>query len=550
MAAAAAFAVDAPMRRYHSSLNVNADDYVRNRAAMTTLVDQLRQRLQQSLDQGPKAHQARHLKHGMLLARDRVELLLDPDSPFLELCPLAGWAQDNATLGGSSVAGIGLVCGIECMVTASVPTLKGGAMNEVSVVKGRRIAEIAWQNRLPVISMVQSGGADLRQQSKVFHIGGGSFRDIARRSKAAMPTITVVFGSSTAGGAYQPGMSDYVIMVKNQAKVFLGGPPLVKMATGEVVDDESLGGAEMHSRVSGVSDYLADDEYHAIALAREIVSCLNYKKEEPLPLEHVSAVEEPVYDPEELLGIATANIRLPVEIREIIARIVDGSRFSEFKPLYGSTLVTCFARIHGFRVGILANNGVLFSEAANKGTQFIQLCNQANTPLIFLQNITGFMVGKKYEQQGIIKHGAQLINAVSNSGVPAITILVGSSYGAGNYGMCGRSYEPRFLFSWPNSQCSVMGAEQLSGVLDILFENNLRKTGQQLTPELKEMMQARKTALAAQVDAEAEPYFTSSRCIDDGIIDPRDTRTVLGMCLSVAHNKPVKGSNLYGVSRM
>eukprot|EP01117_Protostelium_nocturnum_P010763 TRINITY_DN387_c0_g1_i1.p1 TRINITY_DN387_c0_g1~~TRINITY_DN387_c0_g1_i1.p1 ORF type:complete len:518 (+),score=165.26 TRINITY_DN387_c0_g1_i1:1807-3360(+) len=517
---------------------------------MDPLVQQLQERLAESLSQGSDSSIEKHLKRGRLLARDRVELLLDEDSPFLELCPLAGWGQKDATLGGSVVVGIGLVCGVECIVSASVPTIKGGSVNHVSVEKGRRIAEISIENRLPVINMIESGGADLTQQSRVFHLGGGSFRDIARRSKEGIPTITVVFGSSTAGGAYSPGMSDYVIMVKDQAQVFLGGPPLVKMATGEVSDAETLGGAEMHSKTSGVSDYLANDEYHALSLARDIMSSIGFKKKTSLPLGNIvkGAVEEPNYSAEELLGIVPANIRTPFEAREVIARIVDGSRFSEFKPLYGNTMVTCFARIHGIPIGILANNGVIFSESAQKATQFISLCNQSAIPLLFLQNITGFMVGKKYEQGGIIKHGAHLINAISNCSVPTVTVIIGASYGAGNYGMNGRSYKPRFLFSWPNSKCAVMGPDQLSGVMDIVLKDALK--GQEVSKEIEEMAAKRKASMRKRIEEESDAYYTTSRMIDDGIIDPRDTRSVLGICLSVIYNEEVTGGALRGVSRM
>jgi acetyl-CoA carboxylase carboxyltransferase component len=345
-------------------------------------------------------------------------------------------------------------------------------------------------------------------------------------------------------------MADYVVMVKKQATVYLGGPPLVKMAIGEIVDDETLGGAEMHSKVSGVSDFLAQNELHAIQLAREILQNLNYRKKTPLPSSHFLTVEEPLYDIEEILGIVGDNPRIPFDSREVIARIVDRSRISEFKPLYGPTLITCFARIHGIPVGILANNGVLFSECANKGTQFIQLCNQIDTPLLFLQNITGFMVGKKYEQEGIIKNGAKLINAISNSGVPAITVIIGASYGAGNYGMCGREYKPRFLFSWPNSKCSVMGPEQLSGVLDIVFRNAADRRGIKLDEDMLKMADARKQKLMKQIEEESSVYYTSSRMIDDGVIDPRDTRSIVGLCLSVIYTNEVKGGNIFGTSRM
>lgn len=531
-----------------STINIHSNEFKENYKAMSKLVEELESNLNESLWQGKESHIKRHLDAGRVLARDRIELLLDEDSPFLELLPLAGFGQDTSTAGASLVAGIGLICGVECMITASVNTIKGGSVNEATLLKSNRLAEITMENRLPTISLVQSAGADLSQQEKVFHRGGAQFRDLARRSKRAIPTITVVFGSSTAGGAYLPGMSDYTIMVKNQAKVFLGGPPLVQMATGEIVDDETLGGADMHSKVSGVSDFLAKSEYDALRQARELIANLNYKKFTPLPQETLNGtIEEPLYDPDEILGIVSADVRFPFDIKEIIARIVDGSKFSEFKPLYGSTLVTGWAKIHGVPVGILANNGVLFSEAAQKGTQFIQLCNQKNICLLFLQNITGFMVGKKYEQEGIIKYGSQLINAVSNSVVPAITIVIGSSYGAGNYGMCGRAYEPRFLFSWPNSKCSVMGPDQLSGVLDIVLREAAQRAGRKVNEERAE---AQKAMLRQMVEDTSSVYYTSSRCIDDGVIDPRDTRSIIGICLSVIYSQKVEGGNLYGISRM
>ncbi|PRP88462.1 acetyl/propionyl-CoA carboxylase, carboxyltransferase subunit [Planoprotostelium fungivorum] len=527
------------VERWRSKVNTKSEEYRKNLAEMTAITGFLHDRLRESLSQGSERAIQKHLKSGQLLARDRIELLLDEDSPFLELLPLAGWNQKDATLGGSVVAGIGLVC---------VPTIKGGSVNHVSVEKSRRIAEIALENNLPVIGMIQSGGADLTQQSRVFHAGGGSFRDMAIRSKRGIPTITVVFGSSTAGGAYTPGMSDYVIMVKNQAQVFLGGPPLVKMATGEVSDAETLGGAEMHSKVSGVSDFLARDELHALDLARGVMSSIHRKKRMSLPAAYWSIVEKPFYSAEELLGVVPSNVKIPFDIREVIARIVDGSRFSEFKPLYGHTMVTCFARIHGIPIGILGNNGVLFTESAQKATQFISLCNQSSIPLLYLQNITGFMVGKQYERSGIIKYGAQLINAISNCNVPSITVIVGASYGAGNYGMNGRSYRPRFLFSWPNSKCSVMGPDQLSGVMDIVLRQSTQ--GREIPKELEEMANQRKEKLRQKIEEESDAFYTSSRMIDDGVIDPRDTRDILGMCLSVIYNGDICGGDLRGISRL
>ncbi|OZJ04132.1 hypothetical protein BZG36_02830 [Bifiguratus adelaidae] len=523
--------------RLKSSVNKNLPEYKENVLEWQTLVEELHERLEEALYQGKPKHIATHIKRGQLL---------DEDSPFLELCPLAGWGQDDMTTGGSNVAGIGLVCGVETMVVASVPTLAGGAMNEASVLKGERIGAIVRENRLPVINLTQSAGANLEQQFKVFHRGGAGFMRQARLSKSGVPTCTVVFGSSTAGGAYTPGMSDYIIM--NQAQVFLGGPPLVQMATGEIVDAETLGGADMHSRKSGVSDQLALDEYDAILKAREWMSRLNWQKKGTLPSLHLKGtIEEPFYDPEELLGIVSANIRVPFDILEVIARLVDGSRFLNFKPLYGPNLVCGWANIHGIPVGILANNNVIFPPEANKATQFIQLCNMKNTPLLYLQNITGFMVGAKAEQEGIIKAGSRFINAVSNSQVPAITIVMGASYGAGNYAMCGRAYEPRFLFSWPNSRCSVMGAEQLSGVLDTVMRQAAKRSGETID---EEKAAQRKQLFSMMVEGTSNVYYTSSRLIDDGVIDPRDTRNVIGFCLSVVYNNKVEGGNIYGVSRM
>ncbi|KAI8049779.1 carboxyl transferase [Syncephalis plumigaleata] len=539
--------------RYQSNVDTTTPEYKENYAAMLQLVEELNERLQtDGTYQGKERHIQRHLKRGQLLARERIELLLDPDSPFLELMPLAGWGQDDMTVGGSIIAGIGLVCGVECLVEARVPTLNGGAANQVGVHKGLRLQKIAMENRLPCISLVQTAGANLGQQSLVFHPGGAGFRNLAIASKMGIPTCSIVFGSSTAGGAYSPGLSDYVIMVKNQAQVFLGGPPLVKMATGEITDAESLGGADMHSRVSGVSDQLAMDEIDAIRKAREYMTSLNWQKQGQLPLRHLygpssGLVEEPIYDRDELLGIIQANIRKPFECREVICRIVDGSRFSEFKPLYGSNIVCCWASIHGVPVGIIANNNVIFNAEANKATHFIQLCNMRNVPLIFLQNITGFMVGRQYEASGIIKSGSQFINAVSNSEVPAITVIMGASYGAGNYAMNGRAYAPRFLWSYPNSRCSVMGSEQLAGVMDMVVRESAAAAGRQINEEEQE---ARKAIMQDIVEREADVYYTSSRLVDDGIIDPRDTRTILGICLSVVYGTPVKGGNLHGISRI
>ena len=526
-----------------SAVNRESDNYRTNYAAMSAAVERLRSELKRATQGGGEKYIQRHRDRGKLLPRERVELLLDPGSYFLEIAPLAGIGLDDEFPGARVIGGIGVVSGRECMIAANEATAKGGSTGEAGVWKNARLADIALENRLTTILLVESAGADLPSQSKIFVPGGRGFREITRRSKHRIPTIAVVFGSSTAGGAYLPGMSDYVIMVKKQAQVFLAGPPLVKMATGEVSNEEELGGAEMHSHISGLSDYLAEDEADGLRIAREIVSYFNMPKP---PAVRQETFEEPLYDADELLGVVSADVRMPFEVREVIARIVDGSRFLEFKAGYGSTLVTGFARIHGFPVGILGNNGVLMSESSAKGAQFIGLCNQQNIPLVFLQNITGFMVGKTYEEEGIIRNGAKLINAVSNSTVPAITIMIGGSYGAGNYAMCGRAYEPRFLFTWPNHRIAVMGPQQLSGVMDIIKREALIKAGQ---PVDEEKLAAARIALESQIQRESDCYFATARLWDDGIIDPRDTRTVLAISLSAAHNRPVEGTMEWGVFR-
>ncbi len=509
---------------------------------MTREIDRLRAELRRSTEGGGAKYIERHKAKGKMLPRERIEALLDEGSYFLEIAPLAGIGMDGEVPGAGVVGGIGLVEGRECLIVANEATAKGGATGEPGGLKNARLADIARENRLPTILLVEAAGADLPQQAKVFVPGGRGFREITRRSKMRLPTISVVFGPSTAGGAYLPGMSDYVVMVRKRASVYLAGPPLVKMATGEIADEESLGGAEMHSRVSGLSDYLAETELDGLRIAREIVSHFNL----PKPPINFAPVEEPVYDADELLGIASADPRVPFEAREVIARIVDGSRFSEFKAQYGPTLVTGFAYVHGFPIGILANNGVLMSESAAKGAQFIALANQQNIPLVFLQNITGFMVGRAYEEQGIIRNGAKLINAVSNSTVPAITIMIGGSYGAGNYAMCGRAYDPRFLFTWPNHRIAVMGPQQLAGVMDIVKRDAAARQGIAVD---ETALAAQKKALEDQIARESDPYFATARVWDDGIIDPRDTRTVLAIALSAALNRPVEGTMEWGVFR-
>ncbi|WP_211246311.1 acyl-CoA carboxylase subunit beta [Amycolatopsis taiwanensis] len=510
---------------------------------MLAKLDELAAEQAKAVAGGGEKYVERHRRRGKLLARERIELLLDPDTPFLELSPLAAWGT-GYHVGGSLITGIGVVEGVECLIVANDPTVKGGASNPSSLKKGLRAAEIAAENRLPTINLVESGGADLPTQKEIFIPGGATFRNLTTASAAKRPTIALVFGNSTAGGAYLPGMSDYVVMVKERAKVFLGGPPLVKMATGEEADDESLGGAEMHARVSGLADYLAADETDAIRIGRGIVRRLNWRKLGPSP---APDYREPHYDAEDLLGIVSGDLKVPFDPREVIARIVDDSEFDEFKPLYGTSLVTGWASLHGYPIGILANaRGVLFSEESQKATQFIQLANTTDTPLLFLHNTTGYMVGREYEQGGIIKHGAMMINAVSNSKVPHLSVLMGASYGAGHYGMCGRAYGPRFLFSWPSAKSAVMGPQQLAGVLSIVARAAAEGRGQPYDDETDAAM---RTMVEQQIEAESMPMFLSGMLYDDGIIDPRDTRTVLGLCLSAIHNGPVRGADGFGVFR-
>ncbi|UDY23495.1 acyl-CoA carboxylase subunit beta [Nocardioides sp. Kera G14] len=492
----------------------------------------------------------RHHARGKLTARERIELLLDEGSPFLELMTLAGWGTEF-TVGGSTVTGIGVVSGVECMVIAHDPTVKGGSINPVSMRKTGRAMQIAEENMLPTVTLVESGGADLPHQKDIFIPAGKGFRDITRASARKQPTVALVFGNSTAGGAYIPGMSDYIVMVDGGAKVFLGGPPLVKMATGEESNDEELGGARMHATTSGLADYLAVDEQDAIRLGRRIVARLNVPKR---GARFTGEYAEPLLDPEGLLDIIPTDLKEPFDPREVILRLVDGpsatneAAFDEFKPLYGSSLVTGWARIHGRPIGILANaQGILFSKEAQKATQFIQLANASDTPLLFLHNTTGYMVGKEYEQGGIIKHGAMMVNAVSNSKVPSISILIGASYGAGNYGMNGRAYDPRFLFTWPNAKSAVMGPQQLAGVMDIVARASAASKGVAYDEEAGA---ATRAFVEEMIEAQSLPYFLSGMVYDDGIIDPRDTRDILGLCLSVIENQPIEGTLNFGVFRM
>ena len=517
-------------------------DAVARREAMLGQLTLVEEQLAAARAGGGPTYVERHRGRGKLLARERIELMLDRDAPFLELMPLAAYGS-TFPVGASVVTGIGPVHGVDCLFVANDPTVRGGASNPLTSKKVGRAMEIARENRLPLVNLVESGGADLPTQAEIFIPGGAMFRNLTRLSSEGIPTIALVFGNSTAGGAYVPGMSDHVVMVRARAKVFLGGPPLVKMATGEQSDDESLGGAEMHARTSGLADHLAEDEVDAIRLGRDIVRRLN------LPARRTPLALPPRYDDEGLLAIASTDLRVPFDPRDVLARVVDDSDFDEFKPLYGACLVTGWARIHGWPVGILANaGGVLFSEESEKAAQFIQLANSSDTPLVFLQNTTGYMVGKTYEQADIIKDGAKMINAVSNSTVPHLTMLLGASYGAGNYGMCGRAFGPRFLFSWPHAKSAVMGPAQLAGVLSIVGRESAAARGLPYDEDADAQM---RTLVQAQIEAESLALANSGRVYDDGIIDPRDTRTVLGMCLAVVNGPPFRGvRGGFGVFRM
>jgi len=527
-----------------SNIDQRSDEYRSNHAAMTEKLSEFEQLMETSRRGGGPKYVERHKRRGRLLARERIELLLDRDTPFLELSSLAGWGTDFP-IGGNLVCGIGVVAGVEVAINANDPTSRAGSSNPISLAKSLRLQDIARQNRLPLINLVESGGADLPSQADVFLVGGKWFRNLTQLSKLGIPTIALVFGNSTAGGAYVPGMSDYAVMVKERAKVFLGGPPLVKMATGEESTDEELGGADMHSRISGLSDYLAADEHEALRMGREIVAHLNWRK---LGYGPNQPPDQPLYDADDLLGIISADLKVPFDMRQILARVLDGSRFDEYKLVYGTSLVAGWGSIHGYPVGVIANQrGVLFSEEAKKATEFIQLCNRYDTPIIFIHNTTGYMVGKEYEQGGMVKDGAKMVNAVANSTVPHISLMAGASYGAGNYGMAGRSYDSRFVFGWPGHKVAVMGGEQLAGVMSIINRAGAEARGQEVDESEAEL---RRQAIEDQIEREALGYYSTGRVRDDGIIDPRDTRTVLGMALSAVHSGPVQGTGEFGVFRM
>jgi len=530
-----------------TKIDPRSEDFAANKAAMLQLVEELRANATKVEQGGGERYTQRHKARGKLLAHERVERLIDPGSPFLEIGQFAAWEMYTGDVSAAGVvAGIGRIEGVECMIVANDPTVKGGTYHPMTVKKHLRAQEIALENRLPCVTLVESGGAFLPMQDEVFPDKddfGRIFFNQANMSAQGIPQIAIVHGSCTAGGAYVPAMSDEVVIVRNQGTIFLGGPPLVKAATGEVVTAEDLGGGDLHARISGVADHLAENDDHALGLARSIVSRLNWIKQGKVVM---AEPEPPLYPSEELYGVVETDSRIPYDCREIIARLVDGSQFDEFKPLYGATLITGFAHLHGFPVGILGNNGILFSESAKKGAHFIELCAQRCIPLLFLQNITGFMVGKSAESGGIAKDGAKLVTAVATAKVPKFTIVVGGSYGAGNYGMCGRAYSPRFMFMWPNARISVMGGEQAASVLATVKRDGVEAKGKDW-PLAEE--EAFKKKIRDDYDVQGSPYYSSARLWDDGIIDPAQTRDVLGLCLSASLNAPIEETR-FGLFRM
>ena len=539
-----------------SKLDTRSATFKQNRSDMIEMLETLDGLYAEAAEGGGEEAIARLRSRNKMPIRERISLVLDKDSPFLEISPLAAWRSPFA-VGSGFVVGIGVICDTECLILGHDPSVRAGAFNQFNAKKLMRGLEISRENRLPYIQFVESAGADLRgggggddpeaaiqREGGHFAESGRLFYEITELSKMRIPTISVVFGASTAGGAYQPGMSDYNIFIRNQSKVFLGGPPLVKMATGEDADDESLGGADMHTSISGLGDYLAEDELDGIRMCREVVSHLNWRKKGPGPS---MAIEEPLFDAEDLLGIVSKDLKTPFDMREVIARIVDGSKFEEFKPLYGPTLVCGWASIHGYPIGILGNNGALFSESSEKAAQFIQLCNQIDVPMVFLHNITGYIVGTDFEQGGITKNGSKMINAVSNSTVPHITIIVGASYGAGNYGMSGRAFGTRFAFIWPTAKIAVMGPKQMAGVMSIVQRAAAERRGL----EFDEEADAKRAEFAEYwAEERSKGLFATSRVSDDGMIDPRDTRTIIAIVLSTCHNGPIEGTKEFGTWRM
>ena len=541
-----------------SNLDTKSEEYQKNKKGMLEKLDFIDDLLDQAELGGGAYHHERLAKRGKMPIRERVMNVIDDDSPFLEISPFAGYGTDF-TVGGGCVSGIGMISGVECVIFGNDPSVKAGAMTVYVGEKWKRAIEISRENKIPFISFVESAGGDLSMgtgsksgqapisptiQHTHFAATGRFFYEMTELSILRLPVISVVFGSSTAGGAYQPGMSDYNIFIKDQSQVFLAGPPLVKAATCEESDAGTLGGAQMHSEISGLSDYLAEDEMDALRICREVVSHLNWKKGGDMPKKIPT---EPVYDQEELLGLISEDLKSPVDIREVIARFTDGSQFEEYKPLYGPTMICGWASVHGYQVGIVGNNGPIYPECAEKAATFIQLCNKRNIPLIFLQNVTGFLVGKDFERQAIIKKGSQLINSVSNSMVPHITIIVGASYGAGTYAMSGRAYNNRFTFLWPTAKIAVMGPEQIARVMSIVRRAKAKRTGEKFDEkadaQIREMVET-------AAESMSHALVASSMLTDDGIIDPRDTRTILGFCLSVVSNIPIEGATEYGVYRL
>jgi acetyl-CoA carboxylase carboxyltransferase component len=542
-----------------TNLDTKSELYLKNKEMMLEKLVFLDELLDLAEIGGGARHHERLAKRGKMPVRERVMNVIDPDSPFLEIQPFAGYGTDNFNVGGGCVSGVGIVSGVECVIFANDPTVKAGAMTVYVGEKWARAIEISRENKIPFISFVESAGGDLSVsglnqggtppispsiQSPHFAATGRFFYEMTELSKLRIPVISVVFGSSTAGGAYQPGMSDYNIFIKDQSMAFLAGPPLVKMATGEESDSETLGGAKMHSEKSGLSDYLAEDEMDALRLCRQVVSHLNWDK---TGLEPKKISSDPIYNQEELLGILAEDLKSAVDIKEIIARFSDGSKFEEFKPLYGPTMVCGWTSVHGYQVGILGNNGPIYPESAEKAASFIQLCNKRNIPLIFLHNVTGFLVGKDFESQGIIKKGSQLINAVSNSMVPHITIVVGASYGAGTYAMSGKAYNNRFTFLWPTAKIAVMGPEQMAGVMSIVRKAKALRDGQKFDEKADEQI---KKMVIDYLEGMSLGLVASSMVTDDGIIDPRDTRDIIGFCLSIVSNQPIEGAEEYGVFRL
>uniref|UniRef100_A0A8J4M8D4 Methylcrotonoyl-CoA carboxylase n=1 Tax=Acidicaldus sp. TaxID=1872105 RepID=A0A8J4M8D4_9PROT len=530
-----------------SEIDQRGAEFRENQAAMAALLADLRGTLDRIAEGGGSAAREKHLARGKMVARDRIRNLLDPGSPFLEISPLAAYGMyEGEVPAGGIITGIGRISGCQCMVIANDATVKGGTYYPITVKKHLRAQEIAATNRLPCLYLVDSGGANLPNQDEVFpdrdHFGR-IFYNQANMSAAGIAQIALVMGSCTAGGAYVPAMSDETIIVRDQGTIFLGGPPLVKAATGEVVSAEDLGGGDLHSRVSGVADHLAENDAHALAIAREIVAHLNIRKTVELAIREPAP---PAYDPAELYGVIPKEPRQSYDVREVIARLVDRSEFHEFKRLYGATLVTGFAHLAGYPIGIIANNGILFSESALKGAHFIELCAQRGIPLVFLQNITGFMVGRKYEAGGIAKDGAKLVTAVATANVPKFTVIIGGSFGAGNYGMCGRAYGPRFLYMWPNARISVMGGEQAASVLAQVRRDNIEARGAVWTKAEEE---AFKAPIRAQYETQGHPYYASARLWDDGVIDPAQTRQVLALSLSAALNAPIAPTR-FGLFRM